>query len=290
MNTGEWCVEKEGMKKHFITYGDEQYAEARRRIISEARRIGEFDVVKAYDRNDVSDEVKSSSLFFERRGGGYWCWKPDIIVSELNTMEDGDIIVYADSGCELVSGSEWNRYWRILEDKELIVQRIYQINERWTRRNVIDEFSDIPRNWLKKCQFLSGVLIAKKTSNTVAFFNEWRRYMITKPDLARDVEMSMRKGESPSFIENRHDQTVLTALIFRYMSSDSYKFIADEWEHVENQSLFRSQVIRAMRWNSVLPIPLKRRVREMIWRVGKDLLLKPLYVMKMKLAGNENDR
>ena len=272
------------MKKHFITYADERFAEARDRILTEAANTGEFDVVKAYGPNDVSEDLKSSSVFSERRGGGYWSWKPDIILNELACMNDGDIVVYADAGCELVSGKEWKRYWQVLENKELIVQRIYQINGKWTRKSVIEEFSEIPSEWLNKCQFMAGVLIAKKTMNTRGLIDEWRRYMITKPDLVRDVQASMLKEELPCFIANRHDQTILTALIFKYLYSKRAEFIADQWEHVENQSLFRSQVIRAMRWNSSKPIPLGRRLKEIAIRIGKDLLRKPFYVIKEAMA------
>ena len=58
----------------------------------------------------------------------------------------------------------------------------------------------------------------------------------------------------------------------------------NEWEHVENQSFCRSQVIRAMRWNSLLPITFRRRMKEIVLRIGNDLLLKPFYVIKMKLV------
>lgn len=108
--------------------------------------------------------------------------------------------------------------------------------------------------------------------------------MLMKPDLVRDVAISERKYELSCFIENRHDQTLLSALIYRYLGSGCGGFIADRWEHVENQSLFRSQAIRAMRWNSSLPVTWKRRVKEIVLRVGKDMLLKPVYVVKMAIA------
>jgi hypothetical protein len=272
------------MEKHFITYADERFAEARDRIVAEAVKTHEFDVVKAFGRDDVSEELKSSSVFSERRGGGYWSWKPDIILKELGCMNDGDIIVYADSGCELVPGKEWNRYWKILETKELIAQKIYQIGECWTRRSIINEFSDNPNGWQKKCQFMATVVIAKKSPRSVAFFEEWYRCIIANPNLIRDVSALEIEGESPCFIENRHDQAVYSALIYKYLAMEGSSFIADLWEHTENQSIFGSQVIRSMRWNSSKPIPISRRLKEVAIRISKDLLRKPLYVMKETFA------
>ena len=270
------------MRKHFITYGNEFFEGAKARIVREAKSTGEFDVIKAYGPKDVSDEVRSLALFSARRGGGYWCWKPDIMVQELHTMEIGDILVYVDSGCELVPGRGWNRYWRLLEEKDLIAQRIYQVNEKWTRHTIVEEFSDNPKGWLKGCQFLCGIVIVKKSSDSLAFFDEWRAYMIQRPDMVCDVKPEEMAGESPMFIENRHDQAIFTALVYRYMRKG---FIACRWENVENQSVLISQVIRAMRNRTGDPIPFARRMREIALRLGKDSILKPYYIVRMLLQG-----
>ena len=104
--------------------------------------------------------------------------------------------------------------------------------------------------------------------------------MIKRSDLVLDVDFLDRSMEYSGFIENRHDQSVFSALIYRSMKSGSVRFVADVWEYVENQSPFGSQVIRAMRWNSSSPIPIRRRIREMVLRVCKDLLLRPIYKIK----------
>lgn len=36
-----------------------------------------------------------------QRGYGYWLWKPYIVKKQLEKMNDNDILIYADSGCEL---------------------------------------------------------------------------------------------------------------------------------------------------------------------------------------------
>ena len=268
------------MKKHFITYADRNFANARQRIVREAENTKEFDIVKCYSPDDVSEELKAASIFHKARGGGYWSWKPDIIVSELSKMAYGDILVYVDSGCEVVAGREWKRYWKLLQDRDLIAQRIYQRTDVWSRLSIIREFSDNPNGWTKKCQFMATVVFAKKTLQSEAFFSQWREYMIKRSDLVLDVDFLDRSMEYSGFIENRHDQSVFSALIYRSMKSGSVRFVADVWEHVENQSPFGSQVIRAMRWNSSSPIPIRRRIREMVLRVCKDLLLRPIYKIK----------
>lgn len=265
------------MKKHFITYGDERFEAAKIRIASEAKLTCEFDVIHVYGSDDVSNDVKAAELFSAKRGGGYWIWKPDIIYREFDKMDYGDILVYTDSGCELSPGREWKTYWRILEEKALIAQRIYQITDKWTRRTIIDEFAENPNGWQKKCQFMATVVFAKKTKDTVAFFKEWRSYMIQRPDMVADVTPNNLSDESVRFIENRHDQAIFSAMVFRHMNEG---FIACRWEHVENQSILGTQVIRATRNRTGKPVSSLRRMREIILRLVKDLFRKPYYMVK----------
>lgn len=266
------------VSRHFITYGDSRFASAKGRIIREAQATGEFDRVVSYGPEDVSEDLRREPIFAERRGGGYWTWKPDIIFTEMKDMQDDDILVYADAGCELVPGREWGRYWRILKTKELVAQRIYQTNVQWTRQTIVKTFSENPCGWLRCCQFMATVVMLRKTQMTIRLVDEWRSLMVSRPELVRDVMPDERAGESPEFIENRHDQALLSALLYRELGrGDSRRRIHVQWEHVENLDILRSHVIRAMRWNMDCPIPLHRRFREAFIRLGKDAILRPIY-------------
>ena len=266
------------MSRHFITYGDARFASAKSRIIREAQATREFDKVVAYGPEDVSEELRREPIFAERRGGGFWTWKPDIIATEMKGMQDDDILVYADAGCELVPGREWERYWRILQAKELVAQRIYQANIRWTRQTIVKAFPENPCGWLRCCQFMATVVMLRKTQMTIRFVDDWRRLMLHHQELVRDVMPDQRTKEAPEFIENRHDQAVFSALLYRELGrEDSQRRIHVQWEHVENLDILHSHVIRAMRWNMNCPIPLHRRCREAFIRLGKDIILRPIY-------------
>ena len=268
------------VKRHFITYGDAAFAQAKQRLVRAAATTGEFDSVTAYGPEDVSEEIKSSELWRAKRGGGYWSWKPDVILSELQRAQDGDCIVYVDGGCEVVGGDEWKKYWRILSEKDLVVQKIYQVNRWWTRRSVVEEFSDLPPHWLDGCQFMATVIFLKKTPMTVGLASDRRRYMIERPDLIRDVTADERREEHPEFRENRHDQTVFTALVNRLLvNPELRKLIHVQWEHVENLSPFRSQVVRAMRNRELNGVSLSRKMREMVLRIVKTALRRPYFAL-----------
>ena len=42
-------------------------------------------------------------IFAEKKGAGYWLWKPYIINKTLGMVNDGDYILYSDSGSAFVN-------------------------------------------------------------------------------------------------------------------------------------------------------------------------------------------
>ena len=52
------------------------------------------------------------------RGAGYWLWKPFIISETLKEMEEGDCLIYSDSGIEVVA--DLTPLFRIALERELV--------------------------------------------------------------------------------------------------------------------------------------------------------------------------
>lgn len=89
------------MKKKFIAYGSNAFLQSSKRIIEEAKSLGVFNEIQRYTFADLPLALRSSPLFLDEKKGGYWIWKAYIIYDSLQKLNDGDILVYADSGCEL---------------------------------------------------------------------------------------------------------------------------------------------------------------------------------------------
>ena len=266
-----------GRRKFFVSYGAGKYIPAVMRIAKEAIATGEFDVVHSYGQEDVSDLVRRCPAFSVARGAGLWSWKPDIILKAMEGMSNGDVLVYCDAGCTLRRCREWERIWRDMDGCELLAQRIYQKMERWSRIELAHEFNDISFRGLH--QFMATVIIAVKSEFTLRFFSEWRRYMVERPELFVDVSLEERKSQLPCFIESRHDQSVFSALVYRYLSRpETRNCIRARWEHVENLDAFRAQGIMATRWPYETPYcpSLKDKIEAYARRFLKDYVWKPL--------------
>jgi hypothetical protein len=93
------------MMNYFITFGSkENYKEAANRLCVQADRTKLFDESISYYQEDLVEDScwkihePFYSLYSKRYGLGLW--KPLLIKNQLQRMKDGDILFYADAGCE----------------------------------------------------------------------------------------------------------------------------------------------------------------------------------------------
>lgn len=266
------------MKHIFITYGDHGYEEAKAKIVKEANETCEFDEVYSYGRETLSPELLSSEVVKIKRGGGLWSWKPDVILSTMERHHKGDVIVYCDAGCSVYPSKEWLEIWRLLETHDVIAQRIFQRTSKWTRKEIVDYFSSNANNWLSEYQHLATVVIIKISDFTLKFVKEWRDLMISHPEFVMDVPMEKLCEQLPGFKENRHDQAVYSALIYKYISNPATrKRIYTQWEHIENLDPFCKQAIRATRLRRGEQETANHKRMAIMKRIIKDYCFKPFY-------------
>jgi len=266
------------MRKVFVTYGDNGYEQAVKRILIEAKSTNCFDSVYGFNSNDISPRLRASDIISVKRGGGLWSWKPDIILSTMENMSMGDILVYSDSGCSLYCSKEWFRFWKILENNELIAQRIYQINQNWTRKEIVEYFSANGTAWLKQSQYLATVIILRVSEFSFQFVREWRDIMINHPDFAMDVPEEKLSEQLPGFRENRHDQAIYSALVYKYLNDSKIKKkIYTQWEHIEDFDPLFKQAIRATRLRQGQHEAMRFRLLGGCKNIIKVWFLRPLY-------------
>jgi len=244
-------------KRYFITYGDMNYAESKKRIVEEAKATGIFDKIIAYSPDEVSERTKQSCLMTTKRGGGLWVWKPDILLQTINNATDGDKIVYCDAGCTLRKSREWNKYLQALDTYSIYAMKIHQKNYKWTRKEVCDYFSTNPTGWLNDWQCCATVVVVTVDALTRKFVEEWLTMMLDHPEFVQDVPPSEIHLQNEGFIGNRHDQTVYNALIFKFRDTGRIKIA---WEHIEGYDLLMPQAIVASRLRNGERLTIKKKL------------------------------
>lgn len=266
------------MKHIFITYGDTGYEAAKVKICKEAKATCEFDDIISYVKTDLSDELLHSDIINIKRGGGLWSWKPDILLKTIEKYQEGDIIVYCDAGCTLYPSKEWKRYWDKLEHFDIIAQRIYQRTDHWTRNEILDKFSNNGKDWQLSCQYQATTIIIRISAFTKMLVNKWRNLMINQPILAMDVTEDERPFQHKSFKENRHDQAIYSALIYKYLANtDTQSRIYTQWEHIEDLDIFSKQAIRATRLRHGEKEKIKSKIIGCFKCILKRIIFRALY-------------
>lgn len=252
----------------FITYGDEKYTESKKRIVEEAKYTGMFDKIIDYSPMDISKNTKDSILMNYSKGGGLWIWKPDVLLSTINNAHDGDKIVYADAGCTLRRSKEWINLFRELDYCSMYAMKINQRTFHWTKKEVIEFFNSNPIGWTKEYQCCATIIL-KVDEFTKKFINEWLNIMTLYPEFVVDVSPEEKILQHEGFYENRHDQTIYNALIYKYKNTGKIKLA---WEHIEGYDMIWPQAIVATRLKDGRKITAKFKIIGTIKCIVKHIL------------------
>lgn len=223
------------MYKVFITYGDGNFKATLKRVRSEALALHVFDKVIVYTPKDLECDIGGFVTKYSDRGGGYWIWKPYLILKTLQKYPDA-VVVYADAGCTLNANiPEWNRWFELMSENQLLVTR-YRRNvdygweqtfgtnsvaiETWTRKMVMDFFDGLfrHRQWHQNEKLLAGFMMVRMGAKPL--LQEWLGLMYLHPEFL--VDMQEEKEQYSSFIMHRHDQSLLTALVYYYKEKKDF--------------------------------------------------------------------
>jgi galactitol-specific phosphotransferase system IIB component len=209
--------------KYFITFGagGQNYYDAVNRLVNQAQNLNYFDKIIGYTDNDLKKDDEfwnKHSNFIEnnKRGYGYWLWKPYIIKKTMENMKDGDILLYSDCGCEIDIGKQ-NKIIQLFNEfhinNDLICTSTGQIEKKWNKMDLIVKLNMLDDKYLNTNQYQAGVVLYSINDKTKNFINEWY-------DLGCDYH---NIDDSPSIIKNsyifnehRHDQSIFSLLLKKH--------------------------------------------------------------------------
>jgi hypothetical protein len=207
------------MTTFFISYGDSNFANSRRRILLEANNSGMFDYVRVYQPTDLSEEFKqyTQPYISQSHGGGYWLWKPYILKKAFDDMKVGDVCVYADAGCH-VNAHGKDRLQQYIDmvtadTSGIISFDLESLTEEMYNTERVFEYFNIPENDTairKTNQLMATILILRKCEASIKLVNEYYQIAITQPSLFSDEHNEYKKQEV--YRGHRHDQSILSIL------------------------------------------------------------------------------
>jgi hypothetical protein len=287
------------MKKIFITYGDERFKEALKRIGKEAKQLRIFDKIILYTPKDLPTFIKASPLMAFQKGGGYWIWKPYIIWKTLQNCNDDDIVIYADAGCCLQQSEEWERNFNLMKDFHALVFQ-YQENvdynwqphfhcsspkiKYWTKKTTIDYFNAFFGNdsWQEQNKIWGGASFFRNQQGKL--INQWLTISLLHPELLCDPYGMELNNQDSHFVVHRHDQSILTPLSYYFSSEKGEVLIIPETSESEHNTA----AIIAKRLRYIDSIPLKTKIRRLTKKVIGKTTYNFLKIIKCKLLPNKD--
>jgi hypothetical protein len=213
------------MKKYLINYAakgtncaenhpNSGYINAQRINSKTGIDVAGFDESINYGMHSLSDEFKKmhKKHFSFTRGAGYWVWKPHIILETFKNINDGDILMYSDSGCHFIHSMD--PVFKILENtlNKCLCFQLAQIEESWTKRDCfIGMDCDYPE-YVKSKQIMSTFFLCKKNEFSTFIVNEWQKYINDFHMVSDEFVSPSKKENYPDFKEHRHDQSILSLI------------------------------------------------------------------------------
>lgn len=258
-----------------INYSDERFKSAQRLNSAQALKMGADKVIEyTYETLPEDFKKKYEDRFRMKRGGGYWIWKPFIILDALSKAEDGDFVVYTDSGSAFV-----NRIQFLIDAMEQSKTDImaFCINTReqdYSKRDAFILMDCDTEEIRNSAQICGGYMIIKKNLKSCLLMKQFM-YYVADERVVTDQDNVMGKDNYEGFIENRHDQTVFSLLC----KKNGIQPFRDPSEHGLNSNEFTDDVNQRSNYPQII----ESHRREEIHSAYQLKYNQPFQVIKRKI-------
>jgi hypothetical protein len=207
-------------KKVFLTYNDNSkiYSEYNNYLKFSVKKYSDFTPL-VFNKNDIDEYFKNGNadILNENIGGGYWLWKPYIILTTLNLLKENDILFYLDSKYFFVENFE-GLYEEHLKENDIVVWKNKPNEEatclkNYCKMDVIQKYDMKYSVFDKNAECCwAGAIMIKKTDFTLKIISEWLEMCSDYHNIS-NIPSSI--PNSCEFIEHRHDQSLLSIVLYK---------------------------------------------------------------------------
>lgn len=193
-----------------------------------AIRQGGVDQCIRYQPKDLEASFVQSNRFLlgMKRGAGLWLWKPHIILDAMARVEDGDIIIYCDSGAIVTASlTPLIEVCRALNDGVLGFEVGKGFLERqWTKRDAFVLMGCDSKEYWNTPQLRGGTMLFAKCNASWDFVSEWMD-LVRQARLVSDMPSFCDEPQFDDFQSHRHDQS-LFSLLYKKRGYASYETLS----------------------------------------------------------------
>lgn len=202
---------------YMVNYATSRYYKSQEKLNQSALRWGVDKVIsfREQDLRRTSFYNKNKKILQQPRGGGYWIWKPYIILKVMSKIKENDIVIYCDSGMKVIQSL--HPLVDICKRKnEIMLFRTHNLlNKVWTKRDCFVFMKcDSPKYWDSE-QLMGSFSLFLNNEKSRTFVKEWLTYCCNE-QIITDVPNQCGLNNFPEFKDHRHDQSILSLLAVKH--------------------------------------------------------------------------
>lgn len=197
-----------------MNYADSNFKKQQKHNTKTAYEKGKFDLVIEYGPEDLEENFKKKyeHILKKPRGGGYWLWKPYLILKTLQERsKEGDYLFYCDSGAYYINKIDYLINTMEKNSLDIMLFELPLIEKQWTKRDAFILMDCDNEKTADSNQISATYILIKKDRKTLEFIKEYLKYCSDERILT-DLSNTQKMDNYKDYIEHRHDQSILSLL------------------------------------------------------------------------------
>jgi len=174
---------------------------------------------------DIDESILQFMKNNEDPGFGFYMWKPLVILDVMKKIKEGDVILYHDAGRPEYNFSFRNDINILINDvitnyKGIGIAQGPFINYQYCKKDCFIEMGCNEEKYWNANQLSATWSIWEKNPLSLKILNEWRDYC-SNPLIISSYDNSDVLSDFNDFQGHRHDQSILTNIIYKYYFKDN---------------------------------------------------------------------
>jgi hypothetical protein len=199
--------------KVLVTYADKAFRQIQKLNRESAIRHGRFDRIRLFGPRDIDPSFRRANeeILVQKRGGGYWLWKPYFIHRTLTELKMGDLLMYCDSGALFIDDPQ--PLLTLCENarSDVISFELAHAERTYTKRDAFVLLGCDTAEYTDTQQRLASFIILRQSDFSLRFAAEWLHWAKDARALS-DSPNTLGLPNHEGFIDHRHDQSLFSLL------------------------------------------------------------------------------
>ena len=203
------------MTVHLVSFATPQYKYAQKQLGESAMQYG-VNILHAFNERDLKKTAffkTNKHIFNQKKGFGYWLWKPFFILEMMKKAEQSDIIMYADAGNTVLA--DLKPLFEICLNQNIVLFQVHKRkNKTWTKHDAFELMNCNEEYYREAEQVCGSPQLYKVCPESISFVEKWLNFC-QNAHILTDSENINGAANDSEFIDHRHDQSILSLLALK---------------------------------------------------------------------------